>query len=359
MSVRAVVVACAVGLVAAGCGGVRTVTVTVSSTTASSVPAAPIALGVPAGYRAKQVWHAHLSGQSVPEVVVASVGPPVSSLSFHSADVRVLEWDSLAHHWSVAFDAQKVVPRESFGDPGSSNNAPGSTFTPLATPLLDPKANVTLGPVRFVTLLAGKRQQLAFNASANYGGSGVPGVLAVVDFKGGLADVVYTWTGEGLLGWHVANRVLTATAEYWTPSDAHCCPVGSYKFTIAAKKGYFAEASDTRPWLGLTVHPVAPGWPPSGALQVIGLADKAPAEGRLRVGDVLVDVLNAPAPSKSFQGATDESIFDKLVLFHAGDTATLVVDRGGRRFIVPVRLGSMRDSFDQFLPANDTRAAAL
>lgn len=92
---------------------------------------------------------------------------------------------------------------------------------------------------------------------------------------------------------------------------------------------------------------------------MIGLADKAPAEGRVRVGDVLVDVLNAPAPSKSFQGATDESIFDKLVLFHAGDTARLVVDRGGRRVIVPVRLGSMRDSFDQFLPANDTRAAAL
>jgi hypothetical protein len=332
----------------AGCGG-------------SSVPAAPIALGVPPGYRATHVWRGDLSGQSVQDVVVASEGPPATFQGFHSRDIRVLVWDPLAQGWSVAFDAQKVFPLDVAGDPGASNDGPGSVAAPPPkTPLLDPRADVTLGPVRIVTLLRGTRQQLAFSASMNYGGSGVPGVLAVVDFAGGIADVDYTWSGEGLRSWSVAKRVLSARAEYWTPADAHCCPITTYTFTVARKNGYFAETSDSRSWLGVEVKETKPSEWPTSPLRVTQVVAKSPAAGHLRVGDVLLGVANAPPKPKAFHGMPQiKTVFDELILMHPGQTAKLIVERDGARVVVPVTLGSQKDAFGEFLPVNDYTAAAL
>lgn len=345
--------------VAAGCGSTRTVTVTAPAA-ASKAPPAPLALGLPAGYRAKQVLHANLSGGPVPDVVVTSVGPPVTGLDFHSADLRVLEWDPLVHRWAVAFDAQKVVPPPVSSNPGNSNTGPGyypsSSGGPPTTPLLDPKANVTLGPVRFGQLLPGKRRQLVFSASANYGGSGVPAVLAVVDFKDGIANVKYTWSGEGLWNWHLSDGVLHARASYWTPADPHCCAIRTYDFAVKAKQGYLTEIQDQRPWLGITVREL------SGAdktrLEVLSLADKAPAKGHLEVGDVLVKVLNAPAHRKDI-GALASPIFDELSLFDAGQTAKLLVRRHGGDVVVSVPLGSLKDSYGEPLPRNDLAVQAL
>lgn len=331
----------------AGCGG-------------SSIPRTPIGLGVPYGYRTTHVWRANLTGQSVPDVVVASEGPPVTFQGFHSRDIRVLAWDPLARQWTVAFDAQKTFAPPPGGDPGSSNTGPGFVPRPTTTPLLDPKADVTLGAVRFVQLLPGPSQQLAFYASMNYGGSGVPGVLAVVDFAGGVANIVYSWNGEGLQRWNVENRVLSAQAEYWTPADAHCCPLTSYRFTIAKRKGYLEETNDTRSWLGVNVKVTKPDDWPTSPLRVTEIAERSPAAGRLRVGDVLLDVLGAPKPPKAFAGSPQvKSIFDKLILLRPGETAKLLVERDGKQIIVPVRLGSQKDAFGQFLDEKDYTAAAL
>jgi hypothetical protein len=314
---------------------------------------------VPYGYRTTQVWHADLSGQSLLDVVVASVGPPVTFQGFHSRDIRVLVWDPLAHQWSVAFDAQKVFPHDDFGDPGSSNSSPGLAYEgPSTTPLLDPKADVTLGNVRFVHFLSGSRDQLAFDASNDYGGSGVPGNLAVVDFKGGIANLVYAWSGEELLGWSVRNRVLHARAEYWTPTDAHCCAIAQYRFAVAEAKYGAEETSDSRPWLGAIVHQLNDADGLMGHLRVTGFTDKAPAAGRLRSGDVILGIANAPRPPKGFPAATF-SIFDKLILMHPGDVARLLIERQGTRMTVPVTLGSMRESFGTFLPKTDYTYAAF
>lgn len=323
------------------------------------MPSAPIGLGVPYGYRTTHVWSGDLSGQKVQDVVVASAGPPVTAFGFHSADIRVLLWDPLAHEWSVAFDAQKVYPQLAFEDPGTSNDSPGLGYEgPSTAPILDPKADIGLGNVRLVHLLSGRRDQLAFDASMNYGGSGVPDVLAVVDFKGGLANLAYAWTGEGLMGWSVHNGVLRARAEYWTPTDAHCCPTGRYRFSVANGKYGVGETSDSRPWLGAIVHALNQAEGLAGALRVTGFTDKAPAAGHLRVGDVIVNVLGAPKPPEN-SGVQTESIFDKLILMRPGEAARLVVERGGRRIVVPVKLGSMRDSFGTELPKTDYTYGAL
>jgi hypothetical protein len=351
-----------VGVVAAaaGCGGARSTTVTEPA--GSAVPAAPLALGLPADYRARQVVHANLSGGPVPDVVVTSVGPPVTQLGFHSADLRVLEWDPLVHRWDIAFDAQEVEPQPTLGNPADSNSGPGyypdSSGDGQTTPLLDPKADVTLGPVRTGRLLPGKREQLVFSASESYGGSGVPGVLAVVDFKGGLANLVYTWSGEGLRHWQIAKDVLHAQAAYWTPADPHCCAIRNYDFAAEAEQGYLTEVADQRPWLGITVRQLGGLGDGDARLEVRSIDDNAPAKGHLRVGDVLEKVLDPPAHRKDI-GSLASPIFDELALFDAGQTAKLLVRRAGSDVVVAVPLGSLKDSYGEPLPSNDYAVQAL
>lgn len=73
---------------------------------------------------------------------------------------------------------------------------------------------------------------------------------------------------------------------------------------------------------------------------------------------MIVNVLGAPKPPEN-SGVQTESIFDKLILMRPGEAARLVVERGGRRIVVPVKLGSMRDSFGTELPKTDYTYGAL
>jgi hypothetical protein len=164
--------------------------------------------------------------------------------------------------------------------------------------------------------------------------------------------------GEGLSSWQVAGGALIACASYWTPADAHCCPLRDYGFTVRAQHGYLLETRDERPWLGVTVHEVDGAGAMSGPLQVTELADRSPAAGHLQFGDVIGGVLNSPPPPKQSDPAAVASIFDKLNLL-AGDVAKLLVSHNGSQIVVSVPLGSMKDSYGQPLPANDFTIEAL
>jgi hypothetical protein len=305
----------AIGLIAAGCGGTKTAT-------QAHAPAWR-SLGSPEGYRVERVWHANLSGGPVRDVVVDSVGPRVTSiggLHARSRDLRVLMWNRRADRWAVAFDAQRVMPPH--GNP---------------TSMLDPHADVSFGPVRFVHLLSSRdRDQLVFSASNNYFGSGTPMVLAVLDLEGGHAKFAYSWNGEILRGWHVAHGRLYATAAYWTENEPHCCPLRLYRFAIAPRRGALSEVSDDRPWLGVKFE----RW--NRPLKVIGIDPRSPALGRLRVGDVLLKVLNAPRLPYRKQPWT--MVFDRIGLFRPGQVAQLLVDRDGQKIRIDVKLGSKMDA---------------
>jgi S1-C subfamily serine protease len=90
---------------------------------------------------------------------------------------------------------------------------------------------------------------------------------------------------------------------------------------------------------------------PTGPLEVVQLANGSPASGALRVGDVILDVLNPPHKARG--------IFDRLSLLDAGDTARLLVDRGKKRLSVSVRLGSLMNALGQFVPEKDYAIEAL
>lgn len=100
---------------------------------------------------------------------------------------------------------------------------------------------------------------------------------------------------------------------------------------------------DQRPYLGVLVRQTGGSGAVAGPLEVIEIADGAPAAGALRVGDVLLDVQNAPPPQTADPAAA-ASIFHKLSALDAGQTAQLMVARGGVEMNVSVKLGSLRDA---------------
>ena len=92
------------------------------------------------------------------------------------------------------------------------------------TPLLDPIAGVTIQQVGFGHLLPGRGEQMVFSQISNYGGSGSPGELVVVDFNRGIANKAYEWAGDGgVRSFKIVGDRITTRAEFWTAVDAHCC----------------------------------------------------------------------------------------------------------------------------------------
>jgi hypothetical protein len=332
--------AAAIVLLATGCGGSQATGTTKGPE--GGLPAAAIALAAPHGYRIEHVWRADLSSRRVRDAVVTSTGPHrvFGGLPGRSKDLRVLERESGAHRWKVVFDAQKVVPTT----PCTPASSPSPCYAYLGgsgIPLLDPHNAETVGPVRFAHLLSRRRDDLVFSEVAA-AGAAVPTTLAVVDFEGGYPILEYTWSDAHGLRWSVAHRRIYGQAGYYTPTDAECCPVRMYRFSVASRDGNFVETSDSRPWLGVSVR----------GSKVIGIEPDSPAVGALRVGDALLGVLH---PRRS----TTKHLDDEIGALDAGQVARLVVKRDGHRIVVSVRLGSLKDSIPALLPANAWHLADL
>jgi hypothetical protein len=325
----------------AGCGGATTHPKAARS---AVVPAPPYGKAMPANYRALHVWRAQLTGSAVPDAIVTSVGPLTGPEGFHSEDLQVLSWDPIAERWDIDFDAQRVASNTFYVSTETSNTGPGlltATSRTDATPLLDPDAQVTIGPVRFEHLLPGSGEQLVFSEVSNYGGSGVPGELVVVDFHGGLANVIYEWSGDGGVKYRVVDNQIVAHAEYWTSSDPHCCPTRTYRFVVGRTSGrYLSELSDQRPWLGVYAKAVDSGDARS-PVRVVGVVPGSPAAALLHAGDVLLAVRNAPRLQNASGNLLGPALYDQIAALDAGRTVELVVSRNGVRLQLSIKLGSL------------------
>jgi hypothetical protein len=302
----------------------------------------------------------------VHEAVISSVGPPIGSLGFHPADLQVLSWDAIASRWIVLFDAQKVTTTE-FAATETSNLSPTvvARVTGSATrPLLDPKTNVTLGQVRFAHLLPGRGEQMIFSGTATYGNSSI-GELVIVDFRGGVANAVYTWSGDGgVVPYRLAGKTIVARASFWTEADPHCCPVRTYEFTVGPLGGSrytgIGTLTDQRPWLGLFVTPLQ-DLDPTSAVRVVGVVSGSPAAGVFKQGDVILELKNAPQLTTGRTvGSLGPKLFDQLATLNAGARAVFSVARGPNVLTLSVKLGSLIDpSAASGFPPNDYRVSAI
>jgi hypothetical protein len=324
----------------------------------ADIPPPPIEKLLPPHYQVDEVMKANLTDRPVPETVITSVGPPAGDIGLQPATIQVLSWDDSDKRWAVLFDAQKTVAPDTYASTRTSNRGPGalSGIDPDPEPVLDPEAAVSFDLVGSAQILKGDRDQLVFSADSSYGGSGVPATLVVVDFKDARAKVVYAWRGEHLRAATEGNRI-RATSSYWTRADAHCCPSRDYRFVVGPSGSSVTELEDERPYLGVLVREHGEGLG-DGPLEVLEVADSSPASGKLRAGDVLLDVANVPKPPKGYVYG-DKALFNKISAFDAGEEARLVIRRNGAELTVPVELGSLKDAKTMFIPEDEDRVDAL
>jgi hypothetical protein len=348
-------------MVLAGCLGFGSS----SSRPQARVPKPRVARFVPRGYRVTRLYRASLDGGRIPDTVVLSSGPPTGSLHFRSADLQVLSWDSNAKRWSVAFDAQRAPPRPTPSDPRTSNNGVESASlrsSGLSTRVLDPKADVTVGGVNFVRFRPAA-PDLVFNASMSYGGSGLPGELVVVGFAHRKGKVAYFWYGDGGVRYRVLDRPsgqkVEATANYWTKSDAHCCPIRKYRFVVgASRRGSIDSIRDVRPWLGVLVKSGLGFSRSALPLPVTDVVSDSPAAGIFRPGDEILSV----RPRREIRAGPgfEQTLLDQINSLNAGDRARFVIRRNGGKTTLTVRLGSIIDpSALRARPPNNDSISAL
>jgi PDZ domain len=339
----------------AGCGGTsgksKTTTTAASTSLPSSVPKPNLARIVPANYVVKEIRYAKLSNQTTPDAVVVSKGPATGDLGFHPAELQVISWDALAERWNVIYDAQKDKEyQEQFGTSGSNEYITSPPDSPAAaSPILDRTADGDVNQIAFVRFGGGKSTDLVFTTTQSYGGSGVPGNLVVIGFDGGEANLRYLWFGDEGASFKVvgsgARQTLAASAQFWTPVDAHCCPVRAYSFVIGEDAEHtITSLRDDRPWLGLFVK-ARQEMTPDSPLEVTDVVDGSPAASLFQVGDVITKIVGAKV-SKD-QGLLGSALVDQLALEKAGSSVTFQIERAGATKTLTVKLGSYIDSSAQ------------
>jgi hypothetical protein len=238
------------------------------------------------------------------------------------------------------FDGRSAMWPKTLPGPQHSNGGPGFPYGVTSPgkprPVLGtlPALDVSVDRVAFAPLVAGDRKQLVFSGTY-VGAGGMQGILGVVAVHDGAGKIVYLWEGDtGLYPWRITHNAIHARANYLAPGDSECCPIRTYRFSLAVRAGRVVEVSDDRPFLGVVLRDLRTGYP-----FVVLTAPNGPAAGHLRRGDVILGIENAP----SAEGALQDSIFDIVSRFHAGQTAHLLLLRGTKRIAINVRLGSLMD----------------
>lgn len=308
-----------------------------------SLPRPPIAHFLPPGYRAVRTYRADLSGGAVSDVIVTS--RTRSRRGPRGADLQVISWNPAIGRWRLTFDGRSATWHNTLPGPHDSNSGPGypfgRTYPGKPSPILGtlPQLDVSVDQVAFAPVLGGDRNELVFSGTYGAGG-GMQGVLVVVAFRNGAGKIVYSWEGDTGLGpWRITHNVIHVEANFMAPYDAECCPIRTYRFSLGVRAGRIVEVSDDRPFLGIVLRGTPNGYP-----SVVLTAPNSPAAGRLRPGDVILRVENAPVVSSPRpKQPLKYSIFDTVSSFHAGQTVRLLIQRGTKRVSVKVKLGSLMD----------------
>ncbi len=341
---------------------------------AQSVPAPSIARFLPHGYRVVKTYRADLSGGAVSDVIVTSA-TPVRAGSALGADIQVLSWDRAMRRWRLTFDGRSARWPNTELVPQDSNQGPGYPYRltypgkhPLPPQLILGKvvaADAYVDQVAFVPLLGGNRDQLVFVGAYEFG-AGVQGILGVVGFHDGTGKVIYSWEGQTGIGpVQISRNRIRAEANYLVPGQPLADPGRTYQFALGARAGRIVEVYDDRPFLGIIM-----GGAPYGRPVVVHAVSHGPAAGRLRPGDAILAVENAPRMA-GFDGSTPFRVgpgwrstlkYGLTVMlsnFRAGQTARFLIRRGNKRLTVRVKLGSLMSPAASAIKAPKSNDEAL
>jgi hypothetical protein len=339
--------ACLVGVISSG-SAVAFAQVGVNSV----VPAPEIGAFLPADYRVTSVVKMDLDGASAYQEAVTAVGT-TGALGYVPTTVVLIAWDSFADRWESVFNA---ASQESYQTQTmTGQKGPGLICT------------CGTGPVAAVMHdLPGHMASLVYWVPAVAGNTTV-WLIGVVNFRDQLADLVWSdqlnvahiesygvkppnpYASPAVVG-RSPHQELLVTAPWETADDDQSYAVRQYSFTVKAEERGPGEwdyeaVNDTRSLVGVEVSTSATL---SGAAKVAYVYPGSPAQGRLRVGDLIEAVAGAKAPpeARALGGA---EVIDQVALFYPDQTIRLVVDRAGQFLNIPITLGRWSPAIQEYV----------
>ncbi len=107
---------------------------------------------------------------------------------------------------------------------------------------------------------------------------------------------------------------------------------------------YYRAFNDTRSLVGVAVTTT---WSSSGA-QVASVFPGSPADGKVKVGDLIERVVGAPPPPFA-RGLGGPKVIDQVALFYPGQKIRLEVERAGHQLGVPITLGRWSADMSEFV----------
>lgn len=287
-------------------------------------PAPNLASFVPANYRVTSTRQVAMDPKHpVPQVIVTAVGLP-GQIGV-PANVIILAWDAAAHRWTSVFD-------------GSKQELPNFSQPP---DLLLPQ-DQDISSLRAVPIHAAPGAGLDVVVSASRSaGSHTTLAVGVVHFEKNVAQLIWSFSDRGgeatVTGPARKIQRLAITATYQTAVDAGCCPIRDYHLTVGKVAGSYKVLSDDRPFLGITV--MLASLDRAAKAVVVRVAPGSPADGVLRVGDILTAVDGDPPVDP--EGLLGPGVIDQVALHHPGDKLALDVERQGSRRVLTVTAASM------------------
>ena len=318
---------------------------------ASAVSPPNIAAFIPPSYRVTSVVKMDLDGVATDQEAITAVGTSGAS-GYVPTTVVLVAWDRYAKRWEAVFNAASQKSYQTGTQTGQKG--PGLICT------------CGTGPVaRAMHDLPGKEASLVYWVPA-VAGNTTMWLIGVVNFRDQLAELAWSdqldiahiesygvkprdpFPSPVVVG-RSPHQELLVTAPWETPDDNQSYAVRQYSFDVrAVEEGPgewdYEAVNDTRSLVGVETSTSAV----RGAAKVVYVYPGSPAQGKLRVGDLVEGVAGAEAaPEAKFLNGPE--VIDQVALFYTGQTIRLVVDRASRFLDVPITLGRWSPAIQEYV----------
>ncbi len=317
---------------------------------ASCVTPRPVAADVsqflPATYRVTSTTPVDLDGSPTPQVVLTAVGTVQDggSSGLAPSTVLLLTFDSFANRWTEAFDASQEPSYQSNSQQGGGPGLGNLTSPGPQVALIHDQPDGGADLLYWVDSVGGNSGRL---------------IVGIVHFASGVATLVYSEDGdEGHVGSFdvptnipagvgVAgtgpNQTVQITLPWLTAADSRSQAARMYTRTLAPNwTGYYQVVADDRPYVGVAISPL----PGRSQARVESVDPTSPANGELKVGDILTGVADTALGSDITGALIGPPVIDEVAILRPDATVTLQIVRNGQPSTVTLQLARWSSASD-------------
>lgn len=287
---------------------------------------------VPADYRVTAVKDVNLDGSVVKQEAVTAVGP-VNSSGFATSLVLVLAWDYYVKRWTSVYD---TLHQPSWQTSSQLGKGPGLVNATNQGPRVEVIHDQPHGRADLLYWLN------SIEGNTNYL------IVGVVHFQNQIATQAYSFsqssghvfsmdrpskaqTGAVVIG-NKPHQEIKITLPWLTSVDSESQAARMYYLTVAAEPkdyDYYQTAYDSQSYVGVGLSNTS----------VVGYVDpQSPANGKLRVGDVIESVVGSTLPAKDTTYLNGPKVVEEVALYQPGRVIELNVLRDDQPMTVTLKL---------------------